>query len=113
MANILHIGDVGTAFTYYCRDGEDVVDISTATTTKNLVFQKPGGSTVTKAAYFGDGSGGVDGGAGTAGILAYDFVANDLADGEDGEWAVQGQIVLSSGARSFTVERFHVHPKIG
>lgn len=108
MSNVLHEGDVGTIITYYCRDGEDIVDISSASATKNLVFKKPGGSTVTKAASFGDGSGGA--GDGTEGILVYTTVADFLDT--LGEWAVQGQVTLSSGARSFTEERFHVHEKL-
>ncbi len=112
MSNILHKGDVGTSFTYYCRDGEDIVDISSATVTKNLKFVRPNGTKITRAAYFGDGDGGVDAGSGTAGILAYDFVDGDLS--QDGEWGVQGQITFDATTkpRSFTEKRFHVHEKL-
>lgn len=108
MSNILHEGDVGTRITYYCRDGETAVDISSASSTKNLVFKKPGGSIVTKPAIFGDGEGGT--GNGSEGILVYVTEAGFLS--QTGEWAVQGQVVLGSDARTFTEERFHVHEKL-
>lgn len=102
MSNVLHVGDVGTIFKHYCRDGETAVDISSAAVTKNLVFQDPSGNNTTKAAgFFTDG---------TDGILTYTTIAGDLD--EAGEWFVQAQITLSSGARSFTKERFHVHAQL-
>ena len=109
MSNVLHEGDVGTIITYYCLDGEDTVDITSATVTKNLVFKKPNGTKVTKAATFGDGTTAA-GGSGVEGILAYTTVAGFLD--ATGEWAVQGQVALTAGARSFTEERFHVHEKL-
>ena len=104
MANILHEGDVGTIFTVYCRDGEDAVDLSSETS-KNIVFRKPGGGKETKTAAFDVGVG-----DGTDGILTYTTIAGDLDT--VGEWALQAQVVLSTGARSFTTERFHVHEKL-
>ena len=57
-ANEIHMNDVGTKFLVTVTDGTTAVDISSATT-KQLIFQKPSGTKLTKAtAFTSDGTDG-------------------------------------------------------
>jgi hypothetical protein len=85
---LVRVGDIGTVFeaSFVDEDGA-VVNIGTAVT-KTLTFRRPNGSTFTRAGSFTtDGS---------DGLLEYAAVAGDLT--LEGDWQVQGAVVLGSGA---------------
>ena len=48
-ANEIHVGDIGTVFEVTVKDGEDVVDVSSATT-RQLIFKSKDGAVLTKTA---------------------------------------------------------------
>lgn len=97
-ANEIHVGDIGTRFIVTVKDGDDIIDISSATT-KNLIFRKPDGTLLTKAAsFYTDG---------TDGILTYSTVSGDLED--DGFWKLQGYLVITGGTWYTDIHDFNVH----
>ena len=57
--NEIRVGDIGTKFQVTVKDGASVVDISSATSTKQIILKKPDGTTLTKSATFS--SDGTDG----------------------------------------------------
>lgn len=82
-ANEIHLDDIGTVFEITVMDGDDVVDISEATT-KEIIFRKPDGSKVTQTADFiTDGS---------DGEIQYVSVEDDLD--QAGAWHIQSYLVL-------------------
>lgn len=96
----IHVDDVGTRFLATIKDENcTVIDISTATV-KNIIFQKPDGTKVTKTASFlTDGS---------DGKIYYDSIADDID--QRGMWQLQGYIEMSgatwySNTYSFKVSR--------
>ena len=79
-------GAVGTTLQLELLDDGAVVDVSSATT-KEIILEKPDGSTVTKtAAFVTDG---------TDGKIKYTTIAGDLD--QVGRWRIQGRIISSSG----------------
>ena len=98
-ANEIHRSDIGTVFKVTIQDSTSAVNVSTATT-KQMVFQKPGGSKLTKdAAFFTNGS---------DGIITYTTVSGDLD--EEGMWKLQGYIILSGGNTFYTdIHTFKVY----
>ena len=68
-ANEIHINDVGTKFLVTVTDGASAVNISSAGT-KQLIFKKPSGTKLTKAAVFNTD--------GTDGKMYYNAIADDL-----------------------------------
>lgn len=103
MAAEIHVGDVGTAFLATVKDQDSaVVDISTATT-KQLIFKKPGGTVVARAATFVT--------TGADGQMQYVSVADDLD--QPGNWQVEGYVVLPAGSWHTDVHRFTVKPNLG
>lgn len=97
-----HVGDIGTPFIATVRDQAGaIVDISTATT-KQLVFKKPDGTVVPKAASFVA--------TGADGQMQYVTLANDLDAA--GSWQVQGYVVLAGGTWHTDVHRFIVSPNL-
>jgi hypothetical protein len=97
-----HVGDDGTPFIMVCRDQNHVIiDISTATSLA-IVFQKPDGTTVEKAAILtGDG---------TDGCFQCSTVADDLD--QDGLWLAQGKVTLPAWSGSTDIVAFTVDPAI-
>jgi hypothetical protein len=96
----VHLNDVGTRFQLTLEDGDGTaVNISTATT-KEFVFRKPDGSTITRDATFStDGSNGV---------LYYDTVTGDID--QAGQWKVQAYVDMTgfdghSGEKTFVVHK--------
>lgn len=98
MRNEIHCLDIGVNFLVTIKDGDNVVNISSATT-KQLIFQKPSGSNLTKDATFYTN--------GTDGILSYVSIDGDLD--EVGFWKVQGYIVLGSNEWHTDIADFRVH----
>jgi hypothetical protein len=101
-ANEIHLGDIGTVFEVTLKDGDAIVDVSTATA-KTIYFLKPNGTTlVAKSADFkSDGS---------DGIIQYTTVANDLD--ELGKWKIQARVILPTGTWSSDLDTFKVHDNL-
>lgn len=97
----IHRNDIGTVFNITVKDGDEVVNLSGATTL-NLIFKKPNGDIVTKAAVvITDGT---DGG------IKYTTVDGDLDVA--GMWRMQGFIVLGSNSWSTDIISFKVYPNL-
>ncbi len=101
----MQVGDIGTVLKFTIRDyGADltpIVDVSTATT-KQIIFQKPDGTTILKTAAFDTN--------GTDGVLSYTTVSEDID--ESGQWKAQAIIVLPSGRWSTNIDEFFVKPNL-
>lgn len=95
----LQKNNVGSIFrkTIVDQDG-NVVDISSATT-KNFIFNKPGGSQLVKATSFTTD--------GTDGKIQYASASGDLD--EIGMWSYQAYIVFVSGSFYSNVDSFKVN----
>lgn len=90
--------DIGTVFEVIIKDGTAIVDISGATT-KQIIFKKANGETVTKTATFKTD--------GTDGKIQYTTVTNDLD--VEGTWEIQAFVILASGEWMSDVSRFVVN----
>lgn len=101
-AKEIFVGDVGTAFTLTVVEGTSVVDISSASV-KEILFQKPSGTVVTKTATFQTD--------GTDGKIRYITIAGDID--ESGYWLYQGHIVLPSWSGHTDTHGFEVYRVIG
>lgn len=100
-ADEIRVGDVGTVFSLTISDGSAAVDISSATT-KQILFQKPDGTKLTKDANFAtDGS---------DGIITYAAIAGDLDSA--GYWQIQAYIVMPAGTWKSDINRFLVHSNL-
>lgn len=101
-ADEIHVGDTGTVFTATFYDGAVVVDISTATT-KQLWFKPPNnGAIMKKDGTFVSG--------GTTGKLSYTTLVTDLS--VEGNWSVQGYVVMPSGTWYSDIYNFYVCPNL-
>jgi hypothetical protein len=87
MSAQIHVGDIGTVFeaNFVDEDG-DAVSLATATV-KQLIFRKPGGSTVVQEGTT----------TATVGQLEYAAVEGDLD--QAGQWRVQGYAEFASGEK--------------
>ena len=94
----IHLGDIGTIFRLTIKDGDDVIDISGAST-KDIVFTNPSGTKTTQAGSFTN--------TGTDGQLQYASVSGDLD--EVGTWEIQASIVISAGTFKSDIAIFEVH----
>lgn len=100
-ANEIHVADVGTVFTITVQDGDDVVNISTATL-KQIIFQKPDDTTLTKTASFvTDGS---------DGQIKYTIIAGDLD--VPGRWRIAAYIEMPSGKWHTDITTFQVYENL-
>jgi hypothetical protein len=97
----IHVNDIGTTFKCLIKDDDDIRDVSTAST-KELIFLKPSGETLTKTASFTTD--------GTDGYIQYTSVDGDLD--ESGFWKIQAHIVLGSLDLRSNIEVFKVHPNL-
>ena len=102
----VHLNDIGTIFRATIKDKdtdcvETVLDISSATTLQ-LIFKKPGGTSVTQTAVFTN--------SGTDGKMEYVTVSGDL--NEAGEWKIQANMVLSSGTWRSDIGCFTVYENL-
>lgn len=89
---------VGLVVTFTVKRDGIPLDISTAST-KNLLFNPPSGSLLTKAGTFVTD--------GTDGKLRYTTIAGDLD--EAGVWEVAADIVMTGWDGQTSAERFMVH----
>ncbi len=100
-ANEIHKDDIGTLFKCTIKDGNTIVDVSSVTT-KQLIFKKPSGALLTKAAsFFTDG---------TDGIITYASASGDL--NEVGTWRLQGFVDFGSTEFKSDIQRFKVHKNL-
>lgn len=100
-ANEIHVDDIGTLFTITLKDGEDPVNISSASV-KVIVFVSPnGGRTEKTADFLTDG---------TDGKIKYTTIAGDLS--VSGLWKLQARVVVPAGTWHSDVYNFMVHPNI-
>jgi hypothetical protein len=99
----LHVADSGAAIKATIKENNVAVDISTALTTKRIIFKKPNsGIKLEKdATFFTDG---------TDGILQY-LVESGVLD-EAGTWRIQGFVVLDNGDFYSDIKTFKVHPNL-
>jgi len=103
MSGEVHVGDIGTIFKLSITDQDDAaLDISSATT-KQILFRKPDGTTLTKAGVFDTD--------GTDGVLNYTIVSGDID--QVGGWTVQAYVVLPTGAWHSSLGRFAVEENLG
>lgn len=97
----IHIGDVGTVLEATIKDGDTVVNISSATV-KKFKFERPDGSTFEKTASFTtDGS---------DGKIKYTTEASVL--NVVGVWRFQAYLELASGKWSSDIAEFTVFRNI-
>jgi hypothetical protein len=89
-----HAGDVGAVIQVtFTSDGSTVIDIDDATT-KQIKFEDPNGTVITKAAeYVTDGS---------DGVLKYTTVASDTVFATAGRWFIQGYVVSAKAGTLHT-----------
>jgi len=97
-ANEIHVGDIGTVLRVTVKDGDDAVDVSTATT-KTIILEDPSGNNSDKAATFTTD--------GTDGKIQYTTVSGDLD--ERGNWSIQAKVVMPSGTWYSDIYTFEVH----
>ena len=96
-ANEIHVNDIGTQFVITVQDGDDIIDVSEAST-KQLIFYKPDKSVLTKnASFYNDGE---------DGIISYITVDGDLD--QDGIWQLQGYLVIGSASWYTDISKFTV-----
>ena len=101
-----HVNDIGTIFRVTVYDttstgGSTVADISAATT-KQMVFERPDGTTFTKTAVFTtDGS---------DGNIQYISVDGDL--NVAGTWHLQAYVVTPAGTWNTNVGNFRVYENL-
>lgn len=97
--NEIHLEDIGTRIiaTITNVDG-DVVDISSATT-KQFVFTKPDGSSVTKNATLTN--------SGSDGMMHY--TTEDGFLNQVGYWEIQGYVVIGTNEWHTSISRFKVY----
>ena len=99
--NELHRSDIGTVFILNYLDGNNIVDVSTATT-QEIHFRKPNESTIIRTTVFVTD--------GTEGKTKYTTITDDLD--QSGKWELQGYIVMSGGAWKTDTIEFLVHDNI-
>lgn len=98
-ANEIHDNDIGTVITLTVRDGGTVVDVSSATVTKNILLRSPTGTLSTNGASFTTN--------GTDGKIKYTTVTGDLD--VVGTWDVQAHVVITAGTFRSDIKKFEVH----
>ena len=100
-ADEIHVGDIGTVFEVTIKDGDSVVDVSSASTMQ-LLFLKSDKTTLTKTATHKTD--------GTDGIIQYATISGDLDVA--GTWKLQAYIVISGNSWKSDVATFVVHANI-
>jgi hypothetical protein len=76
------VGDYGTVFEITLQDQDGAAADVSGATTKQIIFRKPGGTVVTKAADFVTD--------GTDGKIDYTAASGDLDTA--GDWRIEGQV---------------------
>lgn len=100
-SNEIHVGDVGTTFTFTIRDENDAV-VNLATASVSIIFGKPDSTQITK-------SGSLIGG-GIGGQVSYTTVDGDLD--LHGVWSVQAFVEFSSDKFYSDIQKFKVYRNI-
>jgi hypothetical protein len=99
-ADEIHLNDIGTVFEATIMDGDDVVNVSTATT-KQLIFRGNGSSKTKTATFTTDG---------TDGKIRYVTVTGDLDWA--GQWEWQAYVVMPTGAWHSDTAQFIVYENL-
>lgn len=100
-ANEIHLNDIGVQFLVTLKDGDDVIDISSATT-KQILLLKPSLELLTKSAtLYTDG---------TDGKLYYISESGDL--NELGTWKLQCKVTIGTYTWHSDLISFKVHRNI-
>lgn len=101
MSDEVHVGDVGTEFRILVKDGDTVVDLSTATITQ-IIFRKPDlQQLVVNADFYTDG---------TDGIIKYNTIDGDLD--QSGQWRLQAYVEVGASKYYSSIGSFRVHCNI-
>jgi hypothetical protein len=98
MPNEIHVDDIGTKFMITIKDGDDVVDISSALFV-TLIFRKPDDEVIYRDASFSSD--------GTDGQVYYDIVDGDFD--EAGYYKIQAKVTFPSGVFYTNIHTFQVH----
>ncbi len=98
----IHVGDIGTLFTFPITDCDGVVDL-TGLIAASIFFEKADKTIVEKV-------GSVSGDP-TLGILKYVTIDGDLSI--DGSWRAQAYVDLAGGEWYSEIEKFKVHKNLG
>lgn len=101
MADVLHVGDIGSIIRVTVTEAGVALDISSATT-KQIKLMRPDGTSVTKTAVFTTD--------GTDGQLQYATMANDL--NLSGLWWAQPYLVMPAWSGHAQPVQFEVDPII-
>ena len=102
-ANEIHQEDIGTAFTVTIKEDAAIVDISSATVTKQIKFKKPSDTVITKNAVFVTD--------GTDGKMRWTTTATDDLD-ESGKWYLQGYIAITGFTGHSDIGDFMVYDNL-
>ena len=97
----IRVGDYGTRVEVVLQQNGSVADISSATT-REILFEKPDGSSITKSATFTTD--------GTDGKIYYDIESGVLD--LPGIWRVQGRIATGAGSWKSSIGSFSVDRNI-
>lgn len=98
MSDEIHLNDIGTEFRILIKDGDEIVDLSTATII-NIIFRKPNGDVNTvEAVLYTDG---------TDGLIKYNAILGDLD--QSGVYKIQAYVEVGSGNYSSSIGQFRVH----
>lgn len=101
MACEAHVGDTGTILECTivdCQDPPQIIDISSATVTKDITIRAPDYSKSTKSGVFKTD--------GTDGIVQYVILGTDLT--AEGTWSIQAKVLLSDGEWYSEIDTFPV-----
>lgn len=96
------VNDIGTVFRATIKEDDVAVDVSSASVTKQFIFQPPDGVSFTRNAVFTTD--------GTDGMIEYVSVDGDLGIG--GNWRIQAYLVLSAWTGHTDVVQFKVYDKL-
>jgi hypothetical protein len=100
-ADEIHVDDVGTSFRFTLYDGNDIVDLSSATDI-SINFCKADKTTLTK-----DGLLYTDG---TDGVLYCTMASGNLDVA--GKWSAQISVVFDNGSWNSDITKFDVHDNL-
>ncbi len=97
----IRINDEGTTIRGTIYDEDDtIMDISTATT-KEFIFRKPDGTSITRTASFFT--------SGSDGIIIYTLINGDID--QAGRWEIEAYVVLPGGRWASTNGEFYVNTR--
>lgn len=109
--NEIHVGDIGTRFSFTMTDCGSIVDISLATTLA-ICFSPPTSPDFTRVATFTNtllgGAGDGSDGKGEYATIAGDIGANSLDAAGVGGWSWQVVVELPSGTFRTNIKEFEV-----